>query len=63
MNRPVAVRVLPADKAHDPAALLTEARSAARLAHPNVVTVLDAGEYGGRFVLVLEHVEGEGRTR
>jgi serine/threonine-protein kinase len=59
MNRSVAVRVLPADQARDPAALLAEARSAARLAHPNVVTLLDAGEYSGRSVLVLEHVEGE----
>jgi serine/threonine-protein kinase len=59
MNRSVAVRVLPTGRTHDPAALLAEARSAARLAHPNVVTVLDVGEYGGRSVLVLEHVEGE----
>ena len=60
MNRPVAVRVLPADHTRDPAALLAEARSAARLAHPNVVTVLDADRHGERFFLVLEHVEGEG---
>lgn len=57
MNRPVAVRVLPAGKTPDAAALPA---GAARLAHPNVVTVLDAGEYGGRSVLVLEHVEGAG---
>ncbi len=63
MNRPVAVRLLPADQTRDPArreALLAEARSAARLAHPNLVTVLDANQFGERFYLVTEHVEGAG---
>ncbi|HET6572656.1 MAG TPA: serine/threonine-protein kinase [Fimbriiglobus sp.] len=60
MGRPVAVKVLSADRGRDLAALRAESRSAAQLAHPNVLTVLDADEYGGRFVLVLEHVEGEG---
>jgi eukaryotic-like serine/threonine-protein kinase len=36
-----------------------EARLAARLSHPNVVRVLDAGEYEGRPWLALEYVEGE----
>jgi serine/threonine-protein kinase len=35
-----------------------EARSAARLAHPNLVTILDANEAGGRLYLVLEYVDG-----
>jgi serine/threonine-protein kinase len=35
-----------------------EARVEARLAHPNVVTVYDAGEEGGRLYLVMELVEG-----
>jgi serine/threonine-protein kinase len=63
MNRPVAIRMLPADQTRGPgrrAALLAEARSAARLAHPNVVTVLDANQHGDRFYLVLEHVDGSG---
>jgi serine/threonine protein kinase len=63
MNRPVAVRLLPADQTRDPArreALLAEARSAARLTHPNLVTVLDANQFGERFYLVTEHVEGAG---
>ena len=38
---------------------LREARLAARLNHPNVVRVLDAGEYDGRPWLALEYVEGE----
>ncbi len=36
-----------------------EARVAARLRHPNVVTVHDAGRDGDRLFLVLELVEGE----
>jgi eukaryotic-like serine/threonine-protein kinase len=36
-----------------------EARLAARLSHPNVVRVLDAGEYEGRPWLALEYVDGE----
>ena len=36
-----------------------EARLAARLSHPNVVRVLDAGEYDGRPWLALEYVDGE----
>ncbi len=63
MNRPVAVKVLAADQTRDPARLAAfqaEARAAARLAHPNVVTVLDANQVGERFYLVLEYVEGTG---
>ena len=35
-----------------------EARAAARLSHPNVVTLYDAGEAGGVHYLVMEYVEG-----
>jgi serine/threonine-protein kinase len=36
-----------------------EARSAARLQHPNIVTVIDRGEDDGRQYIVFEHVDGE----
>jgi len=39
--------------------LLREAQSAARLNHPNVVTVYDAGEEGDLPYIVLELIEGE----
>ena len=36
-----------------------EARSAASLSHPHIVTVIDAGEDDGHPFIVLEYVEGE----
>jgi eukaryotic-like serine/threonine-protein kinase len=36
-----------------------EARAAAQLSHPGIVTVIDRGEDGGRHFIVFEHVEGE----
>src|SRR4051794_36502391 len=40
-----------------------EARAAARLDHPNVVTLYDAAEAGGGLFLVLEYVEGTDLAR
>src|SRR6186713_513056 len=36
-----------------------EARAVAQLSHPNVVSVIDAGEDGGHPYIVFEYVEGE----
>src|SRR5918912_1809233 len=36
-----------------------EARLAAQLSHPNIVTVIDRGESEGRQFIVFEYVEGE----
>ena len=36
-----------------------EARAAAQLPHPNIVTVIDRGEAGGRQFIVFEYVDGE----
>src|SRR5689334_10226188 len=36
-----------------------EARAAAQLSHPNIVTVIDRGEDEGRQYIVFEFVEGE----
>ena len=62
LDRPVAVKLL-AENAVGEAALrqrfVREARVAARLSHPNVVSVFDAGEDEGRPYIVMEHVEGE----
>ncbi len=68
LDRPVAVKLLAESLAGDIAfrkRFLREARLAARLSHPNVVAVFDAGEAdGGRPYIVMEYVDGttlEGR--
>ncbi|WP_432522920.1 Stk1 family PASTA domain-containing Ser/Thr kinase [Kineococcus sp. SYSU DK006] len=65
LDREVALKVLRADLAHDPVArqrFVREAKSAARLAHPGVVAVLDQGvdTAGGTETayLVMELVDG-----
>jgi serine/threonine protein kinase len=61
LDRRVAVKVLADNLAADESfrqRFLREARLAARLCHPNVVQVFDAGENGRPF-LVMEYVDGE----
>lgn len=62
LNQPVAVKVLHSDFPADVQAaqrFLREARAAARLEHPNIVAVHDAGEDAGRRYIVMQYVEGE----
>jgi len=62
LGRPVAVKLLRADLADDPkirARFEAEARSAARLSHPNVVGVFDTGEQDGRPFIVMERLPGD----
>lgn len=61
LEKDVAVKVLPPGFAADPEAVqrfLREARSAARIDHPNVVPVLDAGSEDGVHYIVMAYVEG-----
>ncbi|MEW6476035.1 MAG: protein kinase [Actinomycetota bacterium] len=61
LERPVAIKVLAGHLADDDAfreRFLREARLAARLCHPNIVQVFDAGDDGTPF-LVMEYVDGE----
>jgi serine/threonine-protein kinase len=61
LGRPVAVKLLDEAGAADPAAVRRfeqEAQTAARLNHPNIVAVHDAGHDRGRSYLVMELVEG-----
>jgi TolB-like protein len=62
LGREVAVKILPAAYASDPDSIRrfeTEARAAASLSHPNVVTLLDVGETEGLRYAVAELVAGD----
>jgi len=62
LERMVAFKILPTSLKEHPQALknfFREAKSAARLNHPNIVTVYDAGEEGGTYYIAMEYVEGE----
>ncbi len=61
LDRYVALKVLPADLAGDVerrARMLREARAAAAIRHPNVVTLFDIVSHEGDDILVMELVEG-----
>jgi serine/threonine protein kinase len=62
LDRPVAIKLLHreiSEEADQLERFRREARTAARLSHPNLVGVIDAGEDGGRPYIVFEYVEGE----
>jgi serine/threonine protein kinase len=61
LERFVALKVLPAYFQHDPEFLARfhrEAKSAARLSHPNIVHVYDSGESNGVHYIAMEYVDG-----
>lgn len=61
LERPVAVKILRQDFAHDPdfhVRFRQEARAAANLSHPNIVTIHDFGISDGFPFIVMEHVPG-----
>jgi len=62
LDRVVAIKLLPRElAASDPAfgeRFLREARSLAKLQHPNLVVVHDFGEVDGMYFIVMEYVEG-----
>jgi tetratricopeptide (TPR) repeat protein len=62
LDRRIALKVVGdagADSALRRARLLREARAIARLSHPNVITVHDAGTFGERVYIAMEFIEGE----
>ncbi len=62
LDRKVAIKLLPAEFSGDleqRTRLLREAQALAKLSHPNVVQVYEAGEHEGRVYIVMEFVEGQ----
>ena len=62
LGRDVAIKVLPANRSHDPQLrerFEREARAASKLNHPNICTVYDVGHQDGIQYLVMEFLEGE----
>ena len=61
LGRDVALKVLRTDVAPDPSAakrLVREARAAAQLHHPHIITIHDVGEAGGVVFMVMEVLVG-----
>lgn len=60
LGQPVTLRVLDTEGAPKAKtdAFLREARTAARLSHPNVARVIDVGSFGNLLYMVLERIEG-----
>jgi serine/threonine-protein kinase len=61
LNRRVALKFLPIHLVSDGAfktRFISEAQSAAKLNHPNIITIHEVGEYDERPFIVMEYVEG-----
>src|SRR5215218_3733944 len=62
LEREVAIKVMHRDIAHDSDQLerfRREARAVAKLNHPHIVGVIDAGEDEGTPYIVFEYIQGE----
>lgn len=61
LDRPIALKVLFAEYATDPAFVerfRREAQSAANLSHPNIVGVYDWGRVGNTYFIAMEYIQG-----
>jgi serine/threonine-protein kinase len=65
LDRPVAIKLLPPSQAADPKLrerFLREARTAAKLSHPNVISIHAVEDIGGFVFFAMAYVEGETLT-
>jgi eukaryotic-like serine/threonine-protein kinase len=62
LNRKVAIKLLPERYTRDPERLRRfeqEAQAASALNHPNIITIFEIGEAGGRHFIATEYIEGQ----
>src|SRR5713226_2063011 len=59
LDRHVAIKLLNEDNEELRQRFAREARSAARLRHPHIVTIFDVGEDNGRPFMAMEYVHGK----
>ena len=62
LDRPVALKILPPEVAHDPERMrrfIQEAKTASALSHPNVAHVFEIGEADGVTFLAMEYIDGQ----